>query len=248
MLSRAHLAPIVAAALLLGGGGAAAESLAAAQAAFRDGRFAEAADLGEAEGSSAGLALAAEALTIEGFFRTPEDRRPPLFARAVALAARAVEADPANPEAHLQSAHALGRHAQTIGVLEALDEGYATRIRAALDRALALDPDIAAAHVTLGAWHAEIVATLGFMAGVLYGASEADALAHYQRALALAPDDASVNLEFALGLLTLDDRDEANLARARALLEHALAQTVEDAHGEITRQRAEERLARLEER
>ena len=242
---RAHPSVLGAVAFALFALDAAADGLEAAQAAFDHGRFLEAAELAEAEAGADGLALAAEALTVEGYFRSPEDQRQPLLTRAVALAGRAIEADPANARAHLASARAMGRYAQTIGVLEALNEGYAGRIRAALDQALALDPDLVAAHLSLGAWHAEIVATLGIMAGVVYGASEKEALAHYERALALAPDSAAANLEYAIGLLKLDD-DEETVARARALLAHALLVPVEDAYGEIVRERAARRLAQLD--
>ena len=242
---RAHMSLLGAVAFALLAVDAGADGLEAARAAFHDGRFLEAADLAEAEASADGLALAAESLTVEGYFRAPEDQHQPLLSRAVALAGRAIEIDPANPQAHLQSAHAMGRYAQTIGVLEALNEGYASRIRAALDQALALDPDLVAAHLSLGAWHAEIVATLGLMAGMVYGASEDEALAHYERALALAPASAAANLEYAIGLLTLDD-DEETVARARARLEHALAAPVEDAFGEIVHERAARRLAQLD--
>ncbi len=224
--------------------GARAQSLAEAEAAFRDGRFLEAADLGEAIGTSDALAMAANSLAIHGYYLAEDDDKQPLFERAMALAGTAVAVDGGNAWAHFQTSHAMGRYAQTLGVLEALSEGYAGRIRAAIDAALGLEPDMVWAHLSLAAWHAEIVAKVGFIiAGILYGASEEDALAHYERAYALAPDDSTVNLEFAIGLLTLDDDDYVE--RARSLLAHAAELPAEDAYGQIVRAQAEARLAAL---
>jgi hypothetical protein len=235
---------LVAACVLAAAAGARAQSLAEAEAAFHDGRFLEAADLGEAIGTSDALAMAAAALAIHGYYLADDGDKQPLFKRGMALAEKAVALDGGNAWAHFQTSHTMGRYAQTLGVLEALSEGYAGRIRAALDAALALDPDMMQAHLSLGAWHAEIVASAGFiMAAILYGASEEDALAHYERAYALAPDDSTVNLEFAIGLVTLDDDDYVE--RARSLLAHAAELPAEDAYGRIVRAQAEARLAAL---
>jgi hypothetical protein len=235
-------AALVAAGLLAAG--ARAQSLAEAEAAFRDGRFVEAADLGEAIGTSDALAMAANALAIHGYYLAENDDKQPLFERATALAEKAVALDRGNAWAYFQESHAMGRYAQTLGVFEALSEGYAGRIHDALDAALALAPEMVQAHLSLGAWNAEIVASAGFiMASILYGASEEESLVHFERAYALAPDDATVNPEFAIGLLTLDDDEYGE--RARSLLGHAAKLPAEDAYGRIVRAQAEARLAAL---
>ena len=236
-------AALFAAGFLVATAGAQAQSLAEAEAAFHDGRFLEAADLGEAIDTSDALAMAVAALAIQGYYLADDGDKQPLFKRGMALAERAVALDGGNAWAYFQTSHAMGRYAQTLGVFEALEEGYAGRIHDALDAALALDPDMVQAHLSLGAWNAEIVASAGFiMANILYGASEEDALAHYERAYALAPDDSTVNLEFAIGLVTLDDD---YVERARSLFAHAVELPVEDAYGRIVRAQAEARLAAL---
>ena len=98
---------------LLLAGTAAAQSLEAARAAQDEGRFIEAARLGEALGTADGYALAAESLAIHGYYVAKEPEKEALFERAMGLAEEAVRLDPVNPEAHLQSAHAMGRYAQT---------------------------------------------------------------------------------------------------------------------------------------
>ena len=100
------------------------------------------------------------------------------------------------------------------------------------------------AHLSMAAWHAEAVNAGGFMAGVLYGASGKDALAHYDRALTLAPDSKAVLFEYALGLLLLDG--ERNRDRARGLLARATALPSKSAYDRIIHRRAVARLAALD--
>ena len=132
-----------------------------ARAAYAEGRFVDATRIAEALGTSEGLALAAESLTIHAHFIASKDEKEALFQRAVGLARQAVRADPGNAEAHLQLARAIGRHAQAIGAFEAANRGYAGQIREATETALQLNSEMAAAHLSLGLWHAEIVGAVG---------------------------------------------------------------------------------------
>ena len=223
---------------------AGAQSIEEARAVYAEGRFREAADLAQMLDTSDGYALAANSLAIYGYYLAPDSEKEGLFRRAMAFARKAIRLDAANPEAHLQLAHAMGRHAQVIGLLKALREGYARQVRDAIQAALRLAPDMAAAHLSLGAWHAGAVSTGGFFAGLLYGANEEDALAHFERALALAPGEKMVLLEYALGLLSLDAI--GNREEARDLLERAIRLPQTDAHDRIIHQKAVERLATLD--
>lgn len=228
-------------------GSGSAQSIDAARTAYAEGRFLEAADIGEALGTSEGLALAAESLTIQAYYRTRGSAKEALFERAAGLAQRAIKADPNNPEAHFQSSHVMGRHGQTIGVLEAANKGYAEKIRDAIETTLRLDPDMPAAYLGMAMWHAEVVAGVGsFMAGILYGADEDDAIDFYEQALVRAPDEKAVPLEYALGLLTLDDDDYRE--KARTLLQRAIESPVKDAFDEILHRKAIRRLAALDSR
>ena len=224
-------------------GTACAQSIEEARAAYAEGRFVEAAGLARAIGTSEGYALAADSLAIHGYYIAPEGEKAGLFERAGELAREAVRLDAANPQAHLQSAHAMGRQAQVVGTLKALKEGYAGKVRDTIEEALRLDPKMAAAHVSLAAWHAGAVGAGGFFAALLYGASEEKALAHFKRALELAPRDKVALFEYALGLLSLDA--EENRARARGLLERAIGLPPRDAFERLVHQKAVERLAAL---
>jgi tetratricopeptide (TPR) repeat protein len=223
---------------------AAAQSFDDAVALTVNGDWLMAADMGAALETSEGYALAAQALAIYGYHVAPKEEKQPLFQRGMDYAEKAIELGPDSSEAHLQASHAMGRYAQTIGVLQALSEGFADRIKDVLDKAIALDPQNFNAYVSLGAWNAEIVNSAGIMAKVLYGATEEDALANYARALEIAPEDASVNLEYAIGLLTLDKND--NAAEARKYFQRAIEFPVENAYGLIVRENAQARLAGLD--
>ena len=225
-------------------GTACAQSIEKARALYAEGRFMEAAYLARALDTSDGHALAADSLAIHGYYVAPEGERAGLFRRAEESAREAIRLDAANPQAHLQLAHAMGRQAQVSGALKALTEGYATKVRDAIQEALRLDPKMAAAHVSLAAWHAGAVGAGGFFAGLLYGASEEEALAHFERALELAPRDKSALFEYALGLLSLGA--DKYRARARGLLERAVRLPPKDAFERLIHQKAVERLAAMD--
>ena len=84
------------------------------------------------------------------------------------------------------------------------------------------------------------------MAGALYGARKKEALAHHERVLELAPEQKVVLVEYGLGLLLLDDRKHR--ARARGLLERALAIPSKDAYDRNLHQGTIEKLAALDRR
>ena len=222
-----------------------AEPIDNAHAAYAEGRFVDAARIAESLGTSRGFALAAESLTIHAHFIASKGEKEALFQRAAGLARQAVRADPDNVDAHLQLARAIGRHAQTLGSLEAANRGYAEEIREATESALRLKPEVAAAHLGLGLWHAEIVGAVGsFLAYLSYGARARDAVASFERALELAPDVKAVSLECALGLLVLDEnryREEA-----RRLLKRAIEIPAKDAYDRLLDDQAVERLGALD--
>ncbi len=222
---------------------ACAQSIEEARAAYAEGRFVEAAELARALGTSEGYVLAADSLAIHGYYMAPEGEKEGLFKRAEESARKALRLDAASPEAHLQLAHAMGRQAQVSGTLKALKEGYATKVRDAIEEALRLAPDSASAHVSLGAWHAGAVGAGGFFAGLLYGASAEDAHAHFEQALELAPRNKVALFEYALGLLSLDAA--GNRAKARDLLERAIRLRPKDAFERLIHRKSVERLAAI---
>ena len=221
-----------------------AQSIAAAHNAFAEGRFVEATELAENLKTSEGYAFAAQSLAIHAYHLAKDDEKQTLLGHAAQLAEQAVQLDPSNPEAYLQLAHALGRYTQTVALTVALNEGYPEKVREALEEAIRMEPDMAAAHFSLGSWHAEARHRGGVMAGILYGASKKKALAHFERALELAPSDKLALFQYAHGLLLLG-RD-SNYEQARDLLTRAVKVPSKDAYKRIIHKLAVELLEDLE--
>ena len=106
---------------LLLAGATRAHSVEPARAAYAEGRFIHAAELAASLETSEGYALVARSLAIYGYYITRYGEKQALFDRAALLAREAIRLDPANPEAHLELAHVMGRQAQTLGVLKAVN-------------------------------------------------------------------------------------------------------------------------------
>ena len=238
------LTRLTVASVILLTGAAGAQSIETARAALDAGRFVEAAELAESLETSEGYALAAQSLAIHGYHFARDDEKQALFKRATRLAEEAVRLDPSNPGAHLQFAHALGRYTQTVDISEAFSQGYPEKVRESLEEALRLKPDMAAAHFSLGSWHAEARHGGGVMAGILYGASKKDALFHFERALELAPQDKPTLYRYAHGLLLLDRN--SNYQQAHGLLTCAVKIPSRDAYDRITHQLVVELLENLD--
>ncbi len=124
---------------------------------------------------------------------------------AVKRGETAVKLLPGHANAHYTLALALGRYSQRITILRALAEGLAGRVRAHLERALALEPHHAEAQVALGLYHAEIIHKLGALAaGLTYGVSREQAIGHFKSALEAAPASPIIHMEYANGLNLID--------------------------------------------
>ena len=208
---------------------ATAQSIEDANAAYADGRFVEAADIGEALGTSEGYTLAANSLAIYAHYEASEEEFREVVDRAIRMGEEAISADPNNAEAHYQSAHAVGRYAQRVGAFTALREGLAGKIRDLLEAALAIEPDFVDAMLALGGWHADLDAE-GFIARRMYGGSKEEAVVLFERALELAPESKVVLHAYAIRLPRLDE--DNGMERAREMLERALELPVRDAYEE----------------
>ena len=206
-----------------------AQSIDDANAAYADGRFVEAADIGEALGTSDGYTLAAKSLAVHAHYEASDEEFQEVVDRAMRMGEAAIAADPNNPDAHYQSAHAVGRYAQRVGAFTALREGLAGKIRDLLEATLAIDPDYVDAMLALGGWHADLDAE-GFLARRMYGGSKDEAITLFERALEMAPDSKVVLHAYAIRVPHL--YGDNSIDRARAMLERALDLPVRDAYEE----------------
>ena len=216
VIRTAHVAFFTVVLLCVAANCAIAQSIEAARAAFDEGRFLEAAEIAGGLGTAQALTLANLSLVTYGYYLAEDDDEQGFYLRAMALGEQAVELDAGDAESNLRWAQAMGRYAQTIGNMRALREGYGGRIREGIEGALAFDPELAMAHISLAAWHAEGVKA-GFVARTVLGASRKKAREHYERGLELGPDQKDVVFEYARGLVVLDERKNREKARAMYL-------------------------------
>ena len=144
-----------------------------------------------------------------------------------------------NPNAWYLHAQALGRYAQEISIVKALAEGTGNKVKASLDRTLALAPNHAEAHLALGAYHAEVVSKVGGMlAKLTYGATKEEAVKQFGLARKLIPDSAIARIEQANGLVLLFGK--AKLAEAEALYKEAAKCPPADAMQKLDAEHARE--------
>ncbi|MGZ6007014.1 MAG: hypothetical protein ACXWKS_06110 [Rhizomicrobium sp.] len=206
----------------------AAETLQAAWRAYHRGEFQEALRLGLSVGLL-GYNVANKAANIHATYLETAARSK--LAAFLASARRAEELQkhaPTLPNAWYLHAQALGRYSQKISVIKALSEGLGGKIKASLDRTLALEPRHADAHIALGAYHAEIIDKIGGLVGRLtYGASTDAGVRSFQKALKLNPDSAIARIEYANGLLAMFG--DSKMTQATRLYEEAANCTPADA-------------------
>ena len=125
--------------------------------------------------------------------RTNNAHQAELARRALAAALQAVQADPLSVTSHLCVAICYAKNFPFVDLRTKI--AYSRGIKTEAEKALALDPRQDIAYYLLGRWHTG-VANMGFFAHgivkVVYGglphASNADAIACFQKALALAPN------------------------------------------------------------
>jgi tetratricopeptide (TPR) repeat protein len=147
--------------------------------------------------------------------------RDALYARAEALARRAVAANANGADGHFALAQAIGRASLTMGKKERIKR--AKEIRDEALKAVELDPRHDGAYHVLGRWNAEIMRLSGlqrffaksFLGGAVFNqASWANAVEYMGRAVSLRPDYIYHHLDLAEIYI-----DQEQWAEARTQLE-----------------------------
>jgi hypothetical protein len=170
---------------------------------YAAGRYEEAIRAGSEAGTPEGLAIAARAAMAEAAMRPAPCLS--CLQRAEALARKSIAAGSLYPDGHIWLAAALGLEGRIQGVLRA--RANVSVAKDELDAALRSDPRNAYALSAMGAWNIELVRGGGvLLAGLVYGAHEADGLALFDRAVQAAPGNVAVRYQIALSLAGYDSR------------------------------------------
>ena len=211
-----------------------------AWALFHAGEFERATEAGLAVGG-AGITAANKAQAIYATYLEPKEKnRLDLFLQVAERAEAQTQAEPDNANAWYWQAYALGRYSQGISVAKALAQGLGSKIKAALEKAIALAPAHADAHIALGAFHAEVIDKVGaLIGGMTYGAKKDAGLKLFQQALQLNPGSAIAMIEYANALVMLEG--DKKMKEATKLYEQAAACEAADAmeHLDVALARAE---------
>ncbi|HMH65854.1 MAG TPA: hypothetical protein VK515_09720 [Rhizomicrobium sp.] len=211
-------------------------------AIYARGDYEQAVRLGEAARTAPGLAIAARAVLAEDVLGDAPCL--PCLERAEGLARQAVAIDPHFAFGQVWLAVSLGYQARLIGVVKARLKNTPAQSKVALDAAVADDPRNAFAISALGGWHIEIVRGGGaFLAGLAYGAKENQALALFDRAVKLAPDNVAVHYQIALSLAGFNL--EKYRARVAAELRASVSGTADTAYEKKIQGRGAELLGLL---
>ncbi|MCG2591248.1 hypothetical protein LZ009_00455 [Ramlibacter sp. XY19] len=195
---------------------------------FHNGEFFQAMEAGLKAGPS-GLTAANKAACIyANYLEKKEKTRLDLFLEAAQRAEAQAAAEPSNPNAWYWQAYALGRYSQGISVAKALAQGLGSKVKDALEHAIALQPRHADAHIALGAFHAEVIDKVGtLIGGMTYGAKKEAGLKMFQQALAIHPNSPIALIEYANGLVMLEG--DKRMKEATRLYEQAAALAPADA-------------------
>ena len=195
---------------------------------YHRGEFQKAMETGLAAGG-AGVTAANKATCIHAtYLEKKEKTRLELFRLVAERAEQQVQEDPSNASAWHMRGYALGRYSQGISVAKALAQGLGAKVKESLERAIALNPRHAEAHIALGAFHAEVIDKVGaLIGGMTYGARRETGLAMFREALRLNPQSPIALIEYANGLVMLEG--ESRMAEATALYEQAAAMEPADA-------------------
>lgn len=219
-----------------------AERLADAWRAYHRGDFAKAVDSGLALGLI-GTNVANKAANIYAtYLEKSEKAQLAIFEEVIARAEELIAAAPGLANAWYLHAQAIGRYSQGISIGKALAQGLAGKVSRSLEKAIALEPKHADAHIAFGAYHAEIINKVGGMIGGLtYGASKEAAVKHYETALKLNPRSAIARIEYANGLVMIFG--DSRMKQAVKLYEEAAAADPADAMEWLDVEAAREELA-----
>jgi len=151
---------------------------------------------------------------ITGTDKAAAQQRQKLYTDGTNYAVKAVAANPDDTWGHFQIAAALGKKLLMLGNKEQIDGSK--RIKAEIDKAIALDPNNDLAHHALGRWHrriAEIGGAQRFFGSILYGSipkgTFAESEKYLKKAVEMKPGFINHHLELGITYVSLKKYDLA---------------------------------------
>ncbi|MGZ5487733.1 MAG: tetratricopeptide repeat protein [Candidatus Aminicenantales bacterium] len=151
-----------------------------------------------------------------------EERQKKMYTDAVALARKAVAANPNDTWGHFQLAASNGKRLLLLGKKEQI--AASKEVKAEIDKALELDPTNHLAYHALGRWHRrmdEIGGAKRFFGGIIYGSipkgSYAESEKNLRKAIELYPEYVNHYLELGRTLVALKKYDEAAQSFQKAI-------------------------------
>jgi tetratricopeptide (TPR) repeat protein len=196
--------------------------------AFHAGEFEQAVKLGLDVGVD-GYSVAHKASCIYATYLEPSEKKRLALFECVAERCERHQAErPDNPAGYFWQAYAIGRYAQGISIVKALAHGLAPKVRAGLEKTISLAAAHADAHIALGAYHAEIIGSVGaLIGGLTYGARRDDCYKAFLHGLELDPGSAIGRVEYANALVQIEGKKKID--EARRLYREAAALDPQDA-------------------
>ena len=156
----------------------------------------------------------ARAMSVYAHFFLKDDVAKNKFLEAYEVVKKISFKETQNADIYLEAAHALGRYGQKIGIMSAITEGIADRVKTYLDKALKIDSSHTLAHLSKGLWHAEIVNQAGkTLAKALYGANQKKARNHFSKAYNSGKNEISILYELSYGYYLLGEDEDLMLAK-----------------------------------
>ena len=156
----------------------------------------------------------ARAISVYAHFFLKDEAAENKFFEAYEIIKKVSLEESENADVFLEAAHALGRYGQNIGIMNAITEGIADRVKKYLNKALKIDNSHALANLSKGLWHAEIINQAGkTLAKAIYGASANKARNHFSKAYNTGNKEISILYELSYGYYLLGDDEDLMLAK-----------------------------------
>ena len=156
----------------------------------------------------------ARAMSVYAHFFLKDEDAKNKFLEAYEIIKNLSSEETQNADVYLEAAHALGRYGQKIGIMSAITEGIADRVKRYLNTALKIDNSHTLANLSKGLWHAEIINQAGkTLAKALYGANLNKARNHFSKAYNSGKEEISILYELSYGYYLLGEDEDLMLAK-----------------------------------